>query len=179
MNVTHRPLAHMPAAAVVLLVLGATAGAQTTPAAPRRLAEVSLPVIPTTVTYRGRPVRVRYPEEPGVRALGGSGGPIIEIVITPPDGTAPFVFQTQGIGLAVVESESDWPAFEIWSNAGGGVQTRAIYTWRVRERRYCANHVDEFEDAGDDAAIANAVAPIGWGRFVRFARSRPFGCSQE
>ena len=158
------------------VVLTATAGAQA-PATPRRLAAVSLRALPTTVTYRGRLVRVRDPEAPEVRALGGSGGPIIEIVVTPPDGAAPFVFVTQTIGLAVVDSGCDWPAFEVWSNAGGGIYTRAVYTWRARERNYCSDRVDEFEDYGDETASANAVSLIGSGRFVRFARSRPFDCS--
>ncbi|MGE3511319.1 MAG: hypothetical protein AB7N65_20810 [Vicinamibacterales bacterium] len=172
-----RPLDHLRAAAFSMLVLATTAGAQTAPAAPRRLAEVSLKAIPTTVTYRGRPVRVRYPEAPEVRALGGSGGPIIEVVITPPDGTAAFVWETQGIGLAVVESGSDWPAFEVWSNAGGGVYTRAVYDWRAKERTYCSDRVDDFEDYGDEVATANAVSLMGVGRFVRYARSRSLGCS--
>lgn len=158
--------------------VAAHATAQPGPATPRRVAEITLGAIPTTVVYRGRPARVRYPESPEGRALGGSGGPIIEIVITPPDGSSSFVFETQGIGLAVVESGSDWPAFEIWSNAGGGIYTRATYTWSVGERRYCSARVDEFEDHGDETATATALALIGGKRFVRFARSRPFGCNQ-
>ncbi len=158
--------------------LAGIAIAQSGPATPRRVAEITLRAIPTTVVYRGRPVLVRYPESPEVRALGGSGGPIVQIVITPPDGSSSFVFETQGLGLAVVESGSDWPAFEIWSNAGGGIYTRAIYTWFARERQYCSDRVDEFEGPGDEVATAAAVALIGDKRFVRFARSRPFGCSQ-
>lgn len=159
------------------VAFAAATAAQILPGAPRRVADVSLKVIPTTVTYRGRPVHVRYPEAPEVRALGGSGGPIIEIVISPPDGSTGFVWETQGIGLALVDSGSDWPGFEVWSNAGGGIYTRAVYTWRTGERTFCADRVDEFEDYGDEAVTANVVPLIDYGRFVRFARSRPLGCS--
>lgn len=114
-----------------------------------------------------------------MRARGGSGGPIIEIVISRPDGRAPFVLQTQGIGLALVASSTDWPAFEVWSNAGGGTYTRLVYTWRPREQRYCSDRVDEFEDHGDDAASVNVVRLVAKERFVRLARSRSFGCRQE
>lgn len=171
---------HVPVIAMAMasVALAGMAGGQRAPATPARVAEITLQAIPTTVTYRGRPARVRYPSGPEARALGGSGGPIIYIDIAPPDGSSVFVFETQGIGLAVVKSGSDWPAFEVWSNAGGGIYTRAVYRWRVRERQYCADHVDEFEDHGDETASAAAVRLIGGGRFVRFARSRPLGCNQ-
>jgi hypothetical protein len=149
--------------------------AQTGPATPQRIATVALKAIPTTVTYRARPVRIRHPESPEVRALGGSGGPIIEIVITPPDGTAAFVFETQGIGLAVVDSATDWPGFEIWSSTGAGLYTRAIYTWRAAARQYCADQVEEFEGAGTEAA-ADTVTVAGWPDRARFVRARSFGC---
>jgi hypothetical protein len=146
------------------------------PDSPRRLAEVSLDDLPKTISYRGRPLLVRYPGDPGARALGGSGGPIVEIEVPPAKGSPPVVFEIQTIGLALVESGPDWPAFENWSNAGGGTYTRAVYTWRPHERRYCAERVDEFEDHGDETAAPALVRIAGRGRLVRFARSRPFGC---
>lgn len=173
-----RMLAPVIAIVATATALAMAASAQQAPATPARIAEITLRAIPTTVTYRGRSVRVRYPSEPEVRALGGSGGPIIHIDITSPAGTSVFVFETQGIGLALVESGADWPAFEVWSNAGGGIYTRAVYTWRAGERQYCAERVDEFEDHGDETATAGGQPLIGGRRFVRFARSRPFGCDQ-
>lgn len=170
------PTSSLIGAALFAVVFATTARGQAPPAAPRRIAEVPLRAIPVTVSYRGRPVQVRYPEEPEVRALGGSGGPIINIAITPPDDSGPLVFRTQATGLAVVESQSDWPAFEIWSSAGGGIFTRAIYTWRPDARRYCADRVDEFEDEGDEPTTPDAVALIGVLRFVRYSLSRPYGC---
>lgn len=160
--------------ASLLALPGAADGPPTRPpGSPPRLAEVGLGDIPTTVSYRGWPVLVRYPEDPEVRARGGSGGPIVEIVVTSPEGAPLPVFQVQTIGLALVQSTADGPAIESWSSAGGGTYTRAVYAWRARERRYCADRVDEFEDHGDETPTPATVRMAGRGRLVR---SRPFGC---
>lgn len=168
----------MIATALAWTVLVLVAHAQPGPPTPRRIAEISLRRMPTTVTYRGRPVRLRYPDDPEVRALGGSGGPMIHIDITPPDGAPVFVFETQGIGLALVESASDWPAFEVWSKLGVGNYTRAVYTWRARERQYCSDRVDDFEVPFDEAAGSVSVPFIGEQHLLRFTRSRGYGCGQ-
>lgn len=101
---------------------------------------------------------------------------MIEIVVRRPGGGPDVVFLGQAIGLTLVRSESPWPAFELWSNAGGGTYTRAVYRWHVPEDQYCATRVDEFEDRGDDADAEGTVRIAGSSQAVRYARSREFAC---
>lgn len=86
------------------------------------------------------------------------------------------VFVVQAIGMAVVTADERWPAVEVWSAAGGGIYTKAVYRWQATRRQFCAATVDEFEDHGDEQPANGVVLIPGNDRPVRYARSRPFGC---
>lgn len=171
----------VPFAALVVVAALIAAGAisQPTPAmplAPRRVGVVDFDRLPVELRHRGRALVVRRPVDPEIRGRGGSGGPMIEIEIAPLGQAQAVVWHVQAFGLALVESATPWPAFEAWSGAGGGVYSRAIYTWDARARAYCATRVDEFEDHGDETPRPDTVRIAGEGRIVRYARSRPFEC---
>jgi hypothetical protein len=162
-------------AAATLVVAAAQNAWPGPPQIPTRIAVVDLRQLPETTRFERSTVEVRVPSDPETRGRGGSGGGMLEIVVTQPR-TAPVVFLTQAIGLAVVASGTSWPSFEVWSAAGGGIYTRAVYAWRPTERQYCAPRVDEFEDTGDETETPTTVRIAGEDRIVRFARSRAFGC---
>lgn len=101
---------------------------------------------------------------------------MIEIEIAGLGRAKAIVWHVQAFALAMVESETPWPAFEAWSNAGGGTYTRVIYAWHGRASAYCGTRVDEFEDHGDETPRPDTVRITAGGRLVRYLRSRPFGC---
>jgi hypothetical protein len=165
---------------VILVMLAGQAGLQTAnapaPASPPRLVEIALQDLPRAIPHGRGTVLVRTPDDPEIRGLGGSGGPMVEFVIPGSVAGTEVIFHGQAIGIAMVQSDSTWPAFELWSGAGGGIYTRAVYAWHDAARQYCAVRVDEFEDHGDESLGDNRVQIAGRGRIVRYARSRPFGC---
>lgn len=142
--------------------------------APPPAVVVNLDALPWTHRQSRWSVVVR-PPAPDLRALGGSGGSIYEVEISRP-AQPPTVFVVLAIGMALAPSAGPWPAVEVWSAAGGGTYTRAVYRWQANQRMYCATTVDEFEDHGDDEAVEGLVRIAGNDRLVRYARTRPFGC---
>lgn len=100
---------------------------------------------------------------------------MLEITIRPATDAPPVRFVVQATGLAVLDGGAR-PAFEVWSNAGGGTYTRCVMEWTPAPRRYCCPRVDEFADHGDEHAGAGAVTMPGTTHVVRFERSRRFGC---
>lgn len=144
------------------------------PAGPARLSEVNLGTLPWTTQHGGWRVVVRQPT-PDIRARGGSGGSMFEVEVARPPRTS-SMFVVMAIGMAVTGLANGRPSIEVWSAAGGGTYTRAVYRWLPDLGRFCATRVDEFEDYGDEQPGAGRFTIAGSTRLVRYARSRRFGC---
>ena len=67
------------------------------------------------------PERLRSECVDEIQRDGRHGGPQNTLAGRPDALFASLVFESQGFGLALVESASDWHVFAVWINASGGL----------------------------------------------------------
>jgi hypothetical protein len=86
----------------------------------------------------------RVPADPELQAMGGSGGPMIEIKVRglKKDWSATLV--EQSVGERLLQFHGGKPQFEIWGRGGGGNWSRSLYRYLSGEYRYV--RTDQFEE---------------------------------
>ena len=87
----------------------------------------------------------RLPADADVRAAGGSGGRIVEIILRDTESHWSATFVPQSIAERLLEDFAGRPQLEVWGRGGGGYWSRALYRYISGEYR-CVR-VDEFEES--------------------------------
>lgn len=88
-------------------------------------------------------VTLATPTNAELRAMGGSGGPMMEFTVADRRSNQKHILNKQSVGASVLEIWQGHPQFEIWGRGGGGYWTRGLY--RFIEGQYRAVRYDEFE----------------------------------
>lgn len=112
---------------------------------PPEQGEVQIPLfpLPTTTSVGQYQVTIRNPEDPEEGLLGGSGGPILYLVVAGPGFDEPEATQLQTIWLYAKDKHSHPPAFTLWSKTGVSSPVRCRLEWRGQE--YCVTECQDFE----------------------------------
>lgn len=155
---------HGPAAAVwisagLLALLASSAFAQDTELEPNQpppdIGEVQIPLspLPRTVELGTYQVTIRDPENPEDSQLGGSGGPILELIVAGPGLEAGSVTSIQAIWVYGKDLGSRPPEFVLWSKTGVSSPVRCGLKFTATE--YCVSECQDFE-IGEDG-----MKPVG------------------
>ena len=99
---------------------------------------------PVSITVGDFTVTLATPKSAEIRAMGGSGGPVMEFTVNNRRNNQKHTFNEQSVGASVLEDWQGFPQFEIWGRGGGGYWTRGLY--RVVNGQYQAVRYDEFEE---------------------------------
>ena len=99
---------------------------------------------PVSITVGGFTVTLAEPKSAEIRAMGGTGGPMMELTVTDRRTKQKLTFNEQSVGASVLEIWQGFPQIEIWGRGGGGYWTRGLY--RVIGGQYQAVRYDEFEE---------------------------------
>ena len=107
--------------------------------------EIQIPLfpLPKTVGIGQYQVTIRDPEDPEEYLLGGSGGPILHLMVVGPEISEPKATQIQTIWLYAMDRGSQPPAFTLWSKTGVSTPVRCQLEWRAPN--YCATECQDFE----------------------------------
>ena len=98
---------------------------------------------PVSLTVGDFTIMLATPKSAEIRAMGGTGGPVMEFTVTNRRNNKKHTFNEQSVGASVLEVWQGFPQFEIWGRGGGGYWTRGLY--RVLNGQYQAVRYDEFE----------------------------------
>lgn len=98
-----------------------------------------------TLTSSGYQITRHIPNDPGIQAAGGSGGPMVEFNLRDSQKRWQATFITQSIGERLLKSYHGKPQIEIWGRGGGGNRTRCLYRYLSGE--YRAVRFDDFEES--------------------------------
>ena len=98
---------------------------------------------PVSLTVGDFTIMLATPKSAEIRAMGGTGGPVMEFTVTNRRNNKKHTFNEQSVGASVLEVWQGFPQFEIWGRGSGGYWTRGLY--RVLNGQYQAVRYDEFE----------------------------------
>ena len=101
--------------------------------------------LPTTMSHSGFRIAIHRPDDPDMRAGGGSGGPMLEFTVLNSRTGHAHTFYAQSVCAVLLELRSGYPQLEIWGRGGGGYWTRGLY--RFVSGEYRAVRYDEFEES--------------------------------
>ncbi len=135
---------------VCLLACFATfAVAQETPLEPNQPppepGDVQIPLadLPKTLDIGRYKVTLRDPLDPEDSLLGGSGGPILDLIVAGPGFEVPHVTSIQTIWLYAKNRGSKPPEFTLWSKTGVSNPVRCAL--KFNGMKYCVSECQDYE----------------------------------
>lgn len=105
--------------------------------------QVPLFPLPRTTGIGQYQVTIREPDDPEESQLGGSGGPILYVVVEGPEFSEPKATQVQTIWLYARDNGPKPPAFTLWSKTGVSHPVRCLLEWDPPN--YCITECQDYE----------------------------------
>lgn len=117
--------------------------------------EIRIPLspLPTAVGIGLYQVTIREPDEPEEGRLGGSGGPLLILMVAGPEIVEPKAMQVQAVWLYAKDRGSRPPEFSLWSKTGVSSPVRCALEWH--EPNYCVTECQDYEVGGE------GLSPVG------------------